>query len=85
MVSGERVMSYAFPPELDRMVREALASGAYASEDELLLEAVRALRDRVEAVAAIGEGLADLEAGRCRPLDEVDREIRDRYQIPRDA
>lgn len=78
-------MPYPFPPELDRLIREELATGVYASEDDLLLAAVRALRDREEALAGIQEGLSDLEAGRVRSLERVDAELRDKYGIPRDA
>lgn len=39
-------MSYAFPPQLQELLQENLATGFYASEDELLLEALRLLRDR---------------------------------------
>jgi Arc/MetJ-type ribon-helix-helix transcriptional regulator len=76
-------MSYAFPPPLDRLVHEALSTGAYRSEDELLLEAIQALRERDEAVAGIQEGLADDDAGRTRSLREVDEEMRRKYSIPR--
>ena len=76
-------MSYAFPPPLDQLVHEVLASGAYRSEDDLLLEAVQVLRDRDEAIGGIREGLADLEAGRTRTLREVDDELRNKHFIPR--
>jgi len=39
-------MSYAFPPELQQLVQEGLAAGKYRSEDEMLLEAVRLLRQQ---------------------------------------
>lgn len=78
-------MAYCFPPELDRLVREELATGAYASEEDLLLEAMRALQDRNETIGGIREGLADLEAGRVRPLDVVDAELRTKRSIPRGA
>ena len=39
-------MSHSFPPELQRLLHEGLASGQYQSEDEMLLEAVRLLRQR---------------------------------------
>jgi Arc/MetJ-type ribon-helix-helix transcriptional regulator len=39
-------MSYPFPPELHLLVEEGLASGGYSSEDGILLEAMRLLRDR---------------------------------------
>jgi Arc/MetJ-type ribon-helix-helix transcriptional regulator len=39
-------MSYAFSGELQQIVETELAKGGYASEDELLLVALRALRER---------------------------------------
>lgn len=85
-VGGRRdIVPYSFPPELDRLVREGLAAGGYASEDALLLEAMVALRDRDEAVIGIRQGLADLDAGRVRPLSDVDAELRKKYDIPRNA
>jgi putative addiction module CopG family antidote len=77
-------MSYVLPPELERLVKEELATGVYASEDEVLLEAMRALQDRDEAIAGIQEGLADLEAGRVRPLHAMDAELRTKHSISRD-
>ena len=62
-----------------------LASGAYRSEDDLLMEAVQVLRDRDEAVAGIREGLADLDGDRTRTLREVDDELRKKHSIPRSA
>jgi antitoxin ParD1/3/4 len=39
-------MSTSFSPELEELVRQELASGKYASENELLVEAVRLLAER---------------------------------------
>ena len=39
-------MCHSFPPELQRLLHEGLAAGNYQSEDEMLLEAVRLLRQR---------------------------------------
>ncbi len=78
-------MSYPFPPILDQLVREELATGVYRSEDEVLVEAMQALRDRDEAIAGIQEGLSDLEAGRVSPLRDVDAELRARHNIARNA
>ena len=75
-------MSYSFPPEIDRLLQDRLSSGLYASEDEVLLEAMLALRDRDSTIAAVREGMADLEAGRVRTLGEVDTEMRKKYRIP---
>lgn len=78
-------MSYPFPPMLDQLVREELATGAYHSEDEVLVEAMQALRDRDEAIAGVCEGLADLDAGRVRILGDVDAELRTKHGIARNA
>jgi predicted transcriptional regulator len=78
-------MLYPFPPELDRLVRAELATGIYRSEDDVLVEAMQALRDRDESIAGVREGLADLDAGRVRPLGDVDAELRTKYGIGRDA
>ena len=75
-------MSYSFPPRIDRLFQDRLSSGLYSSEDEVLLEAMLALRDRDETVAAVQEGLADMEAGRVRTLQEVDAEMRKKHRIP---
>ncbi|MHB8898286.1 MAG: ribbon-helix-helix domain-containing protein [Thermoguttaceae bacterium] len=39
-------MSYSFPAELEQLVQRQLASGNYANEDEVLLEAMKALSER---------------------------------------
>jgi Arc/MetJ-type ribon-helix-helix transcriptional regulator len=62
-------MSYAFPPDLDRLISERMATGLYASQDELLLDALQALdelerrhhelREEVQRrVAKAGQGLS---------------------------
>ena len=82
-VNGDSCRVILFPPELDRLVREELASGIYRSEDDLLLEAIQALRDRDEAIVGIQEGIADMNAGRVRSLEAVDVEMRKKYDISR--
>jgi Arc/MetJ-type ribon-helix-helix transcriptional regulator len=78
-------MSYPFPPALDRLVQEELATGAYRSEDDVLVEALQALRDRDEAIAGIREGLSDWGAGRVHSLNDVDMELRTMHGIARNA
>jgi putative addiction module CopG family antidote len=50
-------MTYAFPPELDALVREELATGRYASADELLTAAVQTLRERELLLASLRDDL----------------------------
>ena len=78
-------MSYPFPPVLDRLVREELATGVYSSEDDVLVEAMQALRDRDETIAGIREGLSDLDTGRVRLLGDVDAELRTKHGIARNT
>ena len=40
--------------------------------------------EQAEIHEAIRQGLADVEAGRYRPADEVMRELRDKYNLPRE-
>ena len=59
-------MSYCFPPELQQIVRQELASGELLVEDELLLEAVRLLHQREE-------DLRNFKAQLQGRLDRLDR------------
>jgi putative addiction module CopG family antidote len=78
-------MAYALTEELDFIVREKLASGKYASEEDVLRAALRLLDEEEETIAAVAEGYEDIRAGRHRPFDEADREFRQNHNIPQDA
>jgi Arc/MetJ-type ribon-helix-helix transcriptional regulator len=78
-------MPYQFPPELDQLVKQQMAAGGYASEDELLRDALLALAERRGVFADVRAGIEDMEAGRGRPLEEVDARLRQKYDIPHDA
>jgi predicted transcriptional regulator len=71
-------MAYSFPPDLERLVRDEMSAGVYPTEDDLLRDAISALRGQREDVAAVRAGIADMEAGRVRPFQEVAAEIRSR-------
>jgi Arc/MetJ-type ribon-helix-helix transcriptional regulator len=75
-------MSYRFPPDVARLVQDHLASGDYASEDEVLRDALQALgqfahssrevdEEYHQTVAAVREGAADAQAGRMKPLRDL--------------
>ena len=72
-------MTYPFPPDIEQLVKEHMAAGDYASEDELLLDALRVLQERKEDLAAVEAGLDDVEAGRVRSFEEVAHEIRRKH------
>lgn len=66
-------MKYQFPPEVEDRVKEYMASGRYASEEELLVEAFRALdgmrtqQDRLRE--EIQDRVAKAGKGNSSPLD----------------
>ena len=82
-------MSEILPAELQQFVQEELASGRYPSERELVVDAVRTLRearvreDRLRA--EIQARLATLDSGKAIPLadddalkqflDEIEQEV----------
>lgn len=74
-------MAYALSPELDRIVREKLSTGNYATEEEVLRKALRLLNDYESAVSGIVEGYADLQAGRHRSFDKADADFREKHGI----
>ena len=75
-------MPYAFPPDLRAIVGEQMASGKYASEDELLRSALRALADEEQDLDAVRESLAEWRAGdEGVPLNEAFDAIRERHGL----
>ena len=71
-------MAYQFPPDVQQLMRTGTAFGSYATEDDVLRDALHALIQRNEDLDAIQAGVADMSAGRVRPIREVDAEIRSR-------
>ena len=43
------------------------------------------LVEKLKAIQGIKRGLDEMKAGKGKPLDQVDREIRRKHRIPRDA
>jgi predicted transcriptional regulator len=78
-------MRYEFPPKLDELVKEQMASGQYASEDQLLVEALLNLAEYKRCIADVREGIEDERAGRMQSVEEVDAELRKKYDIAQDA
>jgi antitoxin ParD1/3/4 len=74
----------------EEFVRSLVQGGQYASEDEVIDEALRLLRQREESEKArvlegIRQGVEDLKAGRSRPADEVFADIRREFNLSPDA
>ena len=68
-----------------RLIEEHMASGHYRSEDDLLVDALAALDARQIELAAIQEGIEDMEAGRVQPLDTIVDSIRAKHAFSADT
>ena len=69
-------------PAVERLMDELMATGSYASENDVLEEALRTLsekREREETIQAVREGVADAEAGRVCSVEEAFRRIDERF------
>jgi len=67
-------MSIVLPPEFEALVNVRVASGAYASEQDVLRTAFDLLQRRDDLLAHIDEGTQQLRAGQYREYGEHDRE-----------
>ena len=65
--------------ELAATIDEEMATGQYDSEEQLLREALLALREQREDFAAIQAGIDDWQSGRTRPIAEVVADIREHF------
>ncbi len=65
--------------QLEAFVTQLVETGRYNSKSEVLREGVRIIQDRETRLAAmhaaIERGLADADAGRVRPMEEVFDEL----------
>jgi len=69
---------------LESVVADLVASGRYNSKSEVLREGVRLVQEREARLAtldaALARGLADAEAGRVTPADEVFDRLEAKYR-----
>ena len=65
-------MGYQFPADIQERIGARMASGEYRTEDDLLRDALLALDDRQEDLAAVREAIDDWRAGdEGVPLDDA--------------
>ena len=69
---------------LEAVVEDLVKNGRYNSKSEVLREGVRLVQEREAALrrldAALARGLADIEAGRTKPAEEVFDRLIAKYQ-----
>jgi len=70
--------------QLESVVSQLVRSGRYNSKSEVLREGVRLIQEREAKLAAldasIARGLADAEAGRTKPAEEVFARLERKYR-----
>jgi antitoxin ParD1/3/4 len=75
-------LSITLPPEMARLIREKVSSGAFGSNSEVIRAALRGWFERERHLAAldssIARGIADADAGRVRDIDEGRTELRNK-------
>jgi putative addiction module CopG family antidote len=70
-------MLYSFPPDLHELIVARLVSGHYSTEDDVLRDALRALAEEDEDLAAVRVALAEWHAGDAgTPLAAAFDEVR---------
>ena len=70
--------------KLETYVADLVKTGRYNSRSEVLREGVRLVEEREKRLvaldAAIARGLADADAGRTYPIEDVERELVARFE-----
>ncbi|WP_197685854.1 type II toxin-antitoxin system ParD family antitoxin [Xanthomonas fragariae] len=78
------VISADLGQQLEHYVAKLVALGRYGSKSEVLREGGRLIQDRETRLAApdasIARGLADVEAGRTKPAEEVFDRLEAKYR-----
>lgn len=68
---------------LENYIRQLVATGRYGSKSEVLREGIRLVQERETRLAAldasIAHGLADIEADRCIPAEDVFKRLKGKY------
>ena len=79
-------MAYQFPPDVEQLVTQRMAAGGYATEDDVLRDALRALVEQADDLAAVEAAVTGLRAGEeGQPLSDAFNEIRRKHSISADA
>jgi antitoxin ParD1/3/4 len=70
--------------KLEAVVNDLVANGRYNSKSEVLREGVRLVQEREAALAklfqALDKSIADSEAGRTKPIEEVAERLISKYR-----
>jgi Arc/MetJ-type ribon-helix-helix transcriptional regulator len=77
-------MTFPFPPDVQQSLTDWVASGKYASEADVMRDALRALTHEQDDLSAVQEALAELERGdKGIALQQAFDEIRQSHGLQR--
>lgn len=79
-------MSITLTPALEKLVRDEVDRGSYASSSEVIREALRERykrQKREDLDAALDRGIADVEAGRFMPVTKAFTHVRSKLGLKR--
>ena len=75
--------TFLLRPELEPFVEQEFATGRYDTCEEIVVQALRWLRDELqEVIAGIKQGLDDVAAGLTQLLTDAFADIRNEFGIP---
>ena len=78
------MISAELGPQLESFVSKLVETGRYNSKSEVVREGIRLIQDRETRLAAldasIARGLADCDAGRTKPADEIFDRLEAKYR-----
>lgn len=75
-------MSADLSPDTWNEIQRQVATGIFATPDDVVREALAALRSREEEVVAIQDAVDEMEAGLGRPFQDFDRKFYHRGTHP---
>ncbi len=76
-------MHHQFSASTDQLIQQMMATGRYASEDELLINALNALDDQEEELRALQDGIDSVDRGdEGVSVEEAFQRLRDKHQVP---
>jgi antitoxin ParD1/3/4 len=77
-------LSITLPAEMVRLIREKVDRGGYASNSEVIREAMRGWMERESRLTAldvaIARGVADAQAGQVQDVETVQQELGKRFE-----
>lgn len=76
-------MTIDLAPDIEERINQQMASGRYASTDDLFRKALDSLQEQERFIADIEESLEDERRGDVMPVREFDKQMREEHSFLR--